>query len=245
MKIGVVCEGITDFHAISCFFGKSLEQLGILTEFVALQPEIDNTQPEAGWGNVFYWFKRNPWMGRIQKYFEGGLFGGELTQHPYSCILVHLDTDILGEAGFNSYVLQTYGHTVCAPALPDARASEIRTILRLAAEFNAMTAIDTTRHVLAPAVESTEAWCIAAFHPQPDSFEQLSGRLLIDRFMAALETVEGRVPTPPYATINKDTKRRKRLCEELALSHERIATSCEQYKTILTDLVHHHTSPTP
>ena len=59
MRVGVVCEGATDFVAIDAFFGQSLADHGIEAEFVPIQPEKDKTSPEGGWGNVLHWLQKN------------------------------------------------------------------------------------------------------------------------------------------------------------------------------------------
>ena len=52
MRVGVVCEGPTDFFAIESFFGHALENDQIDAEFVRVQTKSDNTNSEGGWGNV-------------------------------------------------------------------------------------------------------------------------------------------------------------------------------------------------
>ena len=60
MRIGVVCEGPTDAHAIVCFLQASLTHRGITPDFIPIQPDTDNTRPlDGGWGAVFLWLKKN------------------------------------------------------------------------------------------------------------------------------------------------------------------------------------------
>lgn len=54
-RIGAVCEGPADFHAITSFFGHSMSLTGIPVKFVPLQPDPDATAPEGGWGHVLLW----------------------------------------------------------------------------------------------------------------------------------------------------------------------------------------------
>lgn len=145
-------------------------------------------------------------------------------------MLFQLDSDILGEHSFSKYNLTNYKHTVKAPIEPAQRSQEIRTILSLAAQIAEMTVADVNRHVFAPAVESTETWCIAAFSAQANDFESLTGQNLIDEFMSALEITEGKAAAPPYAAINKAIKRREPFCNSLAGSSQRIVASCESFR---------------
>ncbi len=233
IRVGVVCEGPTDFLAIEAFFNNALEAAGVASQFLPIQPRMDNTSPEGGWGNVLLWLKKNPPASRIVKYFGGGLFGGGLEYEALDCLLVQLDTDVLENGSFQRYVCREYGLVVSPATAPDARANEIVRILRLAWRETEMNQVDANRHVPAPAVEATEAWCLAAFTAQAQNFELLSGQDLIDGFMSALETTEGRHPNPPYAEADKSIKRRKRFCQTHRNSSARVADNCEQFAMTL------------
>lgn len=236
MKVGVICEGPTDFVAIENFFGMALAQSEITASFKPIQPQMDNTSPDAGWGNVLLWLNKNPPSARISKLFGGGLFGGELGAEPLDCLLIQLDTDALEEPGFQAYVKKTYDYSVQLAATPTDRAQEVRNILELACGDD-MTEADKRRHVPAPAVESTETWCVAAFSAQPQDFEIISAQALTDRFMHALETTEGRVPTLPYAGIDKSIKRRQRFCKAIAGGAPRVSAGCPHFAIALDALV--------
>ena len=175
---------------------------GIAVDFVPLQPEPDATS-QGGWGHVLLWLKDHPPENRIQLFFTEGLFGGGLARVPFDGILVQLDSDILGDDGFGAYVKEQFDYTVANPPAAEQRAKEVRHILSKAARFEEMTQADVSRHVLAPAVESTETWCVAGFSRVPSDFESLSGQVLVDEFMHALMTSEGRPLSPRY---RQDTK---------------------------------------
>ncbi|WP_428513744.1 hypothetical protein [Roseovarius sp.] len=237
MRLGVVCEGPTDFHAIECFFGYTLQAAGKEVEFIALQPKMDNSAPEGGWGNVLLWLKNNPPSSRLQQFFKGGLFGGEFSLEPLDGILLQLDSDILGEPSFSAYMQKEYDYVVSVPTLADERADEVRSVLSTAAKLSEVTKADQSRHILTAAVESTEAWCVAAFKRPPQDFELLAGQDLIDCFMCALATSEGNVPDPPYAKVDKQSKRRRQFCESHAGSSERIVETCAQFRKAHEELL--------
>lgn len=233
LKIGVVCEGLTDFHAIECFLGHAASERGLHVEFLPIQPVADQTSSNGGWGNVLLWLGNNPPSFRIQRYFGGGLFGGDLSSPTLDGILIQLDSDVLGEASFSHFVTDHYGIAASNPSSPQNRAEAISAILESASRISEMTDGDVQKHVIAPAVESTETWCIAAFSGKPGDFEALAGQELIDAFMSALEVSEGKSPTLPYAAINKTVSRRKTMCNRLAPSSGRIAANCTSFRNAL------------
>lgn len=232
MRVGVVCEGWTDFHAIKAFFGGALAAQGIQAAFEALAPSQDSTWPDAGWGNVLRWLLENPSQRRVAEYFNVGLFDNSPR---FDGLLIQMDADILGEIGFCAYVQGAFGHTAANPQNPAERAAAIATVLRLVAGNGNMTNADARRHVIAPAVESTETWCVAAFKAQPVAFERLRDQALTDAFMIALETSESRTPTPPYAHIDKQVERRKRFCERYSEQGSRVAR-CPAFAAALSEL---------
>ena len=237
MKIGVVCEGPTDFIAIEAFCRHSLAHHGVTAEFVAVQPEKDKSSPEGGWGNVFTWLKENPPEVRIKKYFEGSLFEGGLAKSSLDCLLIHLDTDVLGEEGFEKYVREKFMYVSGSPREPVDRALEISNILKLSWRDQDMANVDKCRHVPAVSVESTENWCVAAFCAKSEDVELLSGQKLIDQFMSALETSERRKPNTHYTKIDKNIKRRQRFCDRYECNSQYVYSRCRHFKLILKRLL--------
>lgn len=230
MRVGVVCEGPSDYPAISIFLADALQRRSITAEVRPVFPELDRTRPEGGWGNVLLWLKRNPPETRIAKYFNGGLFAGELATTPLDALVFHLDADIVDDELFRGYVKKTYEHEVALHNQPAERAGSIKQVLRLAADLENLTQTDVQKHVLAVAVEATESWCVAAFHAQPGEYEVLRGQALIDAFMTVLERSEGRQPQGNYANIDKNADRRRRFCRKHAAGSERLIQTCDQFK---------------
>ena len=238
MNIGVICEGPTDFHAIESFLGHSLKLAGLQPKFDAIQPTVDETQHEGGWGNVLLWLDNNIPAFRMQEYLNGGAFAGSQSLKSYDCLLIHLDSDILDDEDFRKYVYREYGYKIGKVNTPSRRAGEIRSVISHAARHKDMTQAEIMQHVSAPAVESTETWCVAAFHKRKQNFESLSGQQLIDVFMSALERSGGKTPNSPYGKeASKDVKRRKRYCKQFAGQSDRIINGCPQFKKIHQDLL--------
>ena len=236
MKVGIICEGPTDFVAIENFFGAAMAANGIECEFVSVQPDMDNTRPNGGWASVLNWLLKNPPDARALRYFGSGLFS--ISSASYDALLIQMDADILDDPNFQRFSINHLGYHVKVAEASSERADEIREVLRIAGRFGDMTERDQNRHVLSPAVESTENWCVAAFTMPPNDFETLSNQDLTDAFMSALHRSEGADPTPPYANIDKSMQRRSRFCRAHAAFHGRVAQGCEQFRVARDQLVH-------
>ena len=112
MRIGVICEGRTDFHAVESFFGHSLESAGMHPHFEVIQPTLDETQSKGGWGNVLLWLDKNLPAFRMQEYLNGGIFRGAQSADSYDCLLIHLDSDVLDDENFKDRVSQKYDYEI-------------------------------------------------------------------------------------------------------------------------------------
>ena len=207
-----------------------MSSAGFSVEFVPLQPEPDATSSEGGWAKVLLWLKNHPPDQRVPRFFKRGLFGGGLDTKHVDGIVVQLDSDILGNNSFGAYVKKQHGCTVANPVTAEQRADEVRRVLSLAARFLDMTKAEVSRHVLAPAVEAAETWCVAAFSSRHSDFESLSRQDLVDQFMCALEKSESRIPKPPYKNVNKSPDRRSRFCEAYASQSRRVIDGCPRFR---------------
>jgi len=237
LKIGVVCEGPTDFPSIKAFVGSCLAARGVTAEFRQLFPDRDKTRQVGGWGNVLNWTRKYPPPIRVQQFFGGGLFGANLSSDVLDAIIFHLDTDVLDDPAFQKFVLTELDVTVVSKNVPAERASQIVSVLEAALGLSSLTARDRARHVIAPAVEATETWCVAAFYPGLCNAENLRGSSLINKFMIALEKSESRNPEANYQTCSKDLLRRERFCDTHSVNHQRIYDSCSHFRHIIQSLL--------
>lgn len=235
MRIGIVCEGPTDRHAIVNFVRASLTDRGIRPEFVAIQPEIDRTNP-SGWHAVLNWLLNNPPAVRLTSYLGGGLFAEGLSAKSCDLLILQIDADNLSERGFQNWNRTRLGYTVKDMADPIGRGNEIRLIIRIAGKFDMLSDRDSRRHLPAPAVESTETWCIAAFRPLRRNPEYLSGPALCQEFMTALHESEGR-PIQSFTHINKSPDRRRRYCGRHSSGFRRLEAQCRHYQALVESIV--------
>ena len=241
MRIGIVCEGETDVHAIVCFLGASLENRGVKATFVALQPEMDRTSPSGGWGLVLKWLEKNPPRSRTKTFLGGGLFGHGLSAKQCDLIVIQMDADNLSDDAFRNHMRNQYGVDVVDLGDPIERGNEVRSILETAGDFDELVKADRDRHVVAPAVESTETWCVAAFERQGQDPELLRSQDLCFAFMEALHRSENR-PVREFAQIDKSPNRRLRFCETHSAGVDRLEGQCHHYRELVNRVnqIRHH-----
>lgn len=213
MKVGIVCEGMTDFHAINYYVSAALQKKGLSVEFVALQPDPDNTSP-GGWGNVFTWLENNPPIAR-EPLFGRGLFANSKKLSDLDSILIHLDTDILPEPSFLNF-LKGRNFNIKTSRSLDERSSELSRLIEHFACLDQCTEGIAAKHIAAPIAESSEAWCIAVDPEFNGSAEALSGQALIDAFGVSLARFSRNPPKANYMAINKKIKSRENYCQKTA-----------------------------
>ena len=236
MRIGIVCEGATDAHALVHFLGASLRNRGVNAVFVALQPDMDKTSPDGGWGLVLKWFEHNPPNARIRTYFDGGLFDHGLSARQCDVIVFQMDADNLSDEPFRNRMRASYDRDIVEPCDPIDRGNEVRAIIRTAGGFEQLSQNDRNRHVAAPAVESTETWCIAVFQEHDHDPELLRSQELCERFMTVLHRSEGR-RIQEFVQINKSSGRRRRFCEKHSTGFTRLERQCYHYRCLVGCLV--------
>ncbi len=234
VRIGVICEGPTDFHAIRCFMGLALEKFKIKADFIDIQPDMGRTFPEGGWGNIECWLKRNSPEDRIKIYLEKH----PLTAFSKSCdmFLIQMDSDVIDDHKFQKRMVDKYNVKIPGSIQPDCRGRIITKILKIWSDVENLTEIDIRRHIFAPAVESTEAWCVAAFNGKWKEPEILRGADLVQAFMETLEQSEG-LPVKKYTNIDKSINRRSAFCERHKNGYNRVISLCPHFRDAV-DKIH-------
>lgn len=232
MKVGIVCEGITDFYAINYYVRAALQKKGFSFEFIALQPPPDNTSA-GGWGNVFSWLENNPPIAR-EPLFGRGLFANSKKLSRLDLILIHLDTDILPEQSFLNF-LKNKNYNIENPTNPAERGAEIAKLIAYFANLDQCTDGIAAKHIAAPIAESSEAWCIAVDPKFKGLAEELSGQALIDAFGVSLARFNLKLPKETYTAINKKTKSRERYCHGTASEVARLE-SCTLFVSLVEKL---------
>lgn len=232
MKIGVVCEGMTDYIAISHYVGSALRKREIESQFVALQPTPDNTSA-GGWANVLTWLQNHPPKQR-SVFFEKGLFANSTRASNLDFIILQLDTDILRENSAINFLKQHKIEFKEGKTLAD-KAHHIDTVLRHFSNFDLLNVDQKIRHITAPVSESSEAWCIAADPDFEGNPEELSGMDLCNAFGAALARFNREPLKRKYVNINKRQQSRERYCKITSEKVELIER-CLLFKRLVDDL---------
>jgi hypothetical protein len=214
MRIGVVCEGVTDFVAIREFMGAKLETSSMSIEFIQIQPRPDRTN-SGGWPQVVAWLKDNPPQSRVMRFLNGGIFDEQVDSKACDALVIQIDTDVLDSQDFVSH-LNSLGMSPQSLDKPIERAALVEQLLRDLSLVGEVSEYYRKRHVFVGAAESTEAWCIAAFHKVKFNPEELKGQDLWNAFMEVLLKSEGRTSSPlsssDFGLPTKDIKRRYRFC---------------------------------
>jgi hypothetical protein len=212
MKIGVVCEGPTDFIAIKEFFGSALTRELAVPQFVPLQPRPDNTD-DGGWTRVVFWLDEHDPQTRVSRFLDGSIFASGLDQFHCDALIIHMDTDVLDQPSFLDFMGKREV-AVLEVGRPLERGEELRRVLLLVSRMSELTEGDQQRHVIAPAVESTEAWCVAAFERVTADPETYAGQSLWDAFGSCLLRSEGITSNhpPKFGPPDKSVARRAAFC---------------------------------
>jgi hypothetical protein len=232
LRIGVVCEGETDFIAVKHFLIGLLNEDGIAASIVALQPPMDNTRKGAGWPNMLNWLMQHTPDVREARFFGPQLFAGAIGGKKCDAIFVQMDTDILGQPDFEARVLRLFSYRPGNPAAPSMRAVEIDRLLKLCADMDGVRPESVNKHFFCPAVESTESWCVAAYNKHNGDPEELRGVDLYTAFMTALVESEGGLPKLIYDKCNKVQNRRERFCEKHKSGARRVYEKCAHFRQV-------------
>lgn len=236
MRIGVVCEGQTDFIAIKYFFTKALDSEKITASFIQIQPNIDCTTSDGGWGNVLLWLKNNPPLYRRHRYLGSGLFENNLSTNLCDLILIQMDSDILDDESFKKYVEKEICMKLTMVTEPEQRGLQIKNILF---QFS-KSQLHDHQYVFCPTVESSETWCIAAFrYYQNINLESLKNQQLWDEFGKCLDIFLNQNPKEQYSAPNKDQNRREQYCSKHN-DHKKIKKQCRHFELAINQIIISH-----
>jgi hypothetical protein len=232
MRIGVVCEGPTDFVALNSFLTRSLQNRGKNVTLVDVQPELDASSVSSGggWPNALLWILRNPLPARKTSYLGVGLFGENLSAKKCDLLLIFLDSDVLDDRSFADYVRRHVSCSVNNPIDPDKRFEEVQSILLSFCGFGSVLEAIDAKHLLGAAVESSEAWCVAVRDPKVSNVETLNKDRILAEFITRLCEFDSGSPRPEHA---KRVTRRKSYCDHHVSEVDRLESNCASYMRIV------------
>lgn len=235
IKIGLVAEGPSDCVVISELLGKYLRNVcpeDVQITFKNFQPYVDNTSKsgysEGGWSMVYKWCLANPPEERVSSYFSEGLFADDMDEFHCSGIVVHMDSDICEEIRDKSPVLP----------IPEAASSSlVRGKFIYEVLLNWLWPdhpVNDPRYIIAPAVESTEAWLVAGLSDDAE----VEANLDIQKRLAELDyvVVRGRPAPPNIKKPNKTVRNFENICSVASVNIERIFANCAHFQSAANQL---------
>lgn len=172
MRVGVICEGYTDFLTIKYFAESDFKKLGFDISFHIIQPSRDETLP-GGWSEVLHWLENNSPAHRNAIYLsETGLFLNSNPENKYDVLIFQIDSDIIEDSGFQKF-LSKRGIFGTTTTCPKSRGDYIENVLNIISKNN-----NNIKEICLATVESCETWVIAAegsnSNPELMNISQLS-----------------------------------------------------------------------
>ncbi len=147
--------------------------------------------------------------------------------------MVQIDSDNLGDFGFTNYIASNFGATVNNHLDAADRFAEIQKILLLACGLQDIAHASVNRHALFPAVENTEAWCVAAADPSHPNIESTDKTDLAILYSRHFGVIVGK--TLPLAKV-KSVLARREYCKITLSQHGNILLACPQFNRAVAEL---------
>jgi hypothetical protein len=212
-KIGVICEGPTDFVAMKCFLESEFNSRSRKIELTLIQPALDNSLP-AGWTQVLFWLENNKLNFRSALYLKkDALFQFEDEAAKFDALLFHIDSDIIGEDSFTNFIKKR-GLSDNRPLNNIDRGNVISHVLLSIGGHDSDAEALLQRELVTPIVESSETWIIAAEGVVPNA-EALVGQPLINAFGGLVARAYGKPSKSSYKSIDKNVKKGRNFAKKL------------------------------
>lgn len=235
VEIGVVAEGPSDLVVIQRLFGEYFRKHGLPNaelHFKNLQPYIDNTSKsgysEGGWLMVYKWCISHPPDLRSSTFFQKGIFADDMDEFQVSGIVVHMDADICEE------LEQIYpeGNTPTTTCPADLRGGYVAEALTSWLWPNGEAKDD--RHILCPAVESTEAWLVSGLSDEANP-EELKD---VQKILAELDylVVKGKNPPANIKKPNKRVSNYEKITDIASIEIDRVVERCKHFQRVAIEI---------
>jgi hypothetical protein len=231
ITLGIVAEGPSDLlvleHLLRKVYPNTTESTLALRN---LQPYVDNTSrsgfSEGGWQLVYKWCVANPPEIREDSLFGTPLFADDMDAFQCDALLLHMDSDICAEIGDKTSVSPV-------PGINDEP--------KVHGEFIEATLAEwlwpdgpkqDNRYILAPAVQSTEAWLVAGLSDSdvnPEADENIQRRLAELDYQVIRKT-----PLPAKIKgVKKSVKNYERIVAVAKENIDRIKERCPHFFEML------------
>lgn len=179
MRVGIVCEGVHDFPALSTLIADLAAQAGRGDVSCSpLQPRGDASSKsgDGGWAKVAAWCLANSGAG-LDSYLRAPLFAGE---EVYDAIVIHLDGDIASECA-----------TKYNKGLPNKPSvvEIVKLLSELIHDWVKANSDSKEKIKIAIPVQKTESWILAALSRNNHAWEEIESKSVL---LSETGFVEGR-----------------------------------------------------
>lgn len=228
--IGLVTEGPTDQQVLNELINAYFNQIsdaGKKISFLTLQP-IDRTTG-GGWRNVYKWCISNNQDARETLLGKNRLFANEMDNHVCDALLIHMDADICEVIGKNTNVVPVPN----ASSVALDRGKFIKNVIEQWLWPDQP--LQNDMHIIAPAVESIEAWLVAGLSsedPSPESNRDVQKRLAELNYIVVKKTT---VPVDIKKTAKSEENYRK-ILTVAKTNLQRIYDSCPHFRSMVQEI---------
>lgn len=228
--IGLVTEGPSDQRVLKTLipaYIKSSYGLDQKISFKNLQP-IDRTTG-GGWRNVFKWCIANNHNERETLLGKNRLFDNDMDNQVCNALLIHMDSDVCEKIGDCSNVTP----------VPDNHSTSNERGAYIKQVIERWLWVDQTpqsdRHIIAPAVESIEAWLVAGLSdadPSPEAIPDIQRRLAELNY-----TVVKKAAVPKgIKTISKTEESYQKILDVVIPNFQRVFDRCPHFQSMVQEI---------
>lgn len=237
IRVGVVAEGPSDCvvldQLLSGYFSRTLPAV-VALKFKNVQPYVDNTSnsgySEGGWEQVYKWCLSNPPGERENAFFGPPLFADDMDDMQCDVLMVHMDADICGAIGSKSSITPIPSEG----SLPAVRGKFISDTVQAWLWPDGIG--DQSRHIIVPAVESTEAWLVAGLSNEdsdPENDHDIERRLAeLDYLLVKVRPVPKGIKKP-----NKSAANYAAIARHAVKNVMRIAARCDHFRSAVDKIM--------
>lgn len=233
LRIGLICEGVTDYVIFEKLVGDIARKAGTPVSFKRFHPAQDATSgrvESGGWLTVFQWCIRNTPERRRSIFNVGSLFQAAVA--PCDMLLIHLDTDICERlAGSELEVLQHVPPNDYDLTSAIGRGNFIRAVIAHWLQLHTVDEAFRAKHIPAPAVECSEAWLIAS---RVDVVSPENDRTIMERFIKIVcDTLRQREPETT-SSFKKTSNRYGRFIQRSEPDAILVRQKCHHFNDLCT-----------
>ncbi|MCD6588466.1 MAG: hypothetical protein J7K88_07940 [Candidatus Fermentibacteraceae bacterium] len=221
LRIGIVCEGPTDFIVIQAALNAVISK-----DFTAtlLQPEDTPKSKKlgTGWCGVFKWCRDNLFSENYQVI---------VLRKTFHAVIIHLDADV-AEKRFSDCGLDSPGLPCVSPCPPSG--DTVKKLKNLLKSWMPGNPLDNRTVICIPSV-CTEAWVVTALYGKlnPDILTEIECNETVENYLAGKPARE-RLIIP--STLKKRTERYRASAVKISNNWDMVTEHCSEAKKFEDDI---------